>query len=401
MTPLKRLFGDGFRVFFLAAGLFAFVSMGVWEGYQIVQALGGMLELPTAAPPHLWHAHEMIFGYGSAALAGFLLTAVPSWTGAKSAPHRFIAVVAGLWLAGRLAVWTSGHLPPALVAALDLAFVPVLAANLLTQLIRRPKPQQMIILAILTAFWIANLMVHLEWVGLTADTAWAGLRAGLLTLGAMIMVLGGRVTPGFTKNAMVQSGRETGLPRNPMPLAALAIAAALTQPVGYLLGAPEPWLAPFALVAGTAGFVRVALWRGLWTRDKPILWTLHLSYALNALGFLTLGLAQLGLTSDLAALHLLGIGGVGGMTLAIMSRATLGHTGRALVAPRPVALAYALIPLAALVRFAGAELPAAHTAAILVAGALWLLAFGLFTVSMWPVFWGPRAARRTAGAAPT
>jgi uncharacterized protein involved in response to NO len=401
MTPLKRLFGDGFRVFFLAAGLFAFVSMGIWEGYQILQALGGMLDLPTAAPPHLWHAHEMIFGYGSAALAGFLLTAVPSWTGAKSAPHRFIAVVAGLWLAGRLAVFTSGHLPPALVAVLDLAFVPVLAANLLSQLIKRPKPQQMIILAILTAYWIGNLMVHLEWVGLTADTAWAGLRAGLLTLGAMIMVLGGRVTPGFTKNAMVQSGRETGLPRNPMPLAVLAIAAALTQPLGYLLGAPELWLAPFALVAGTAGLVRVALWRGLWTRGKPILWTLHLSYALNALGFLTLGLAQLGLTSDLAALHLLGIGGVGGMTLAIMSRATLGHTGRALVAPRPVALAYALIPLAALVRFAGAELPAAHTAAILVAGALWLLAFGLFTVALWPVFWGPRAARRPAGAAPT
>ncbi|MFZ1348924.1 MAG: NnrS family protein, partial [Tabrizicola sp.] len=341
MTPLKRLFGNGFRVFFLAAGLFAFVSMGIWEGYQILQALGGMLDLPTAAPPHLWHAHEMIFGYGSAALAGFLLTAVPSWTGAKSAPHRFIAVVAGLWLAGRLAVFTSGHLPPALVAVLDLAFVPVLAANLLSQLIKRPKPQQMIILAILTAYWIGNLMVHLEWVGLTADTAWAGLRAGLLTLGAMIMVLGGRVTPGFTKNAMVQSGREIGLPWNPMPLAALAIAAALTQPLGYLLGAPELWLAPFALVAGTAGLVRVALWRGLWTRGKPILWTLHLSYALNALGFLTLGLAQLGLTSDLAALHLLGIGGVGGMTLAIMSRATLGHTGRALVAPRPVALAYA------------------------------------------------------------
>ena len=401
MTALKRLFGDGFRVFFLAAGLFALLSMAVWEGYLVIQALGGVLDLPTAAPPHLWHAHEMIFGYGSAALAGFLLTAVPSWTGAKSAPHRFIAVVAGLWLAGRLAVFTSGHLPPALVAVLDLAFVPVLAANLLSQLIKRPKPQQMIILAILTAYWIGNLMVHLEWVGLTADTAWAGLRAGLLTLGAMIMVLGGRVTPGFTKNAMVQSGREIGLPWNPMPLAALAIAAALTQPLGYLLGAPELWLAPFALVAGTAGLVRVALWRGLWTRGKPILWTLHLSYALNALGFLTLGLAQLGLTSDLAALHLLGIGGVGGMTLAIMSRATLGHTGRALVAPRPVALAYALIPLAALVRFAGAELPAAHTAAILVAGALWLLAFGLFTVALWPVFWGPRAARRPAGAAPT
>lgn len=401
MTALKRLFGDGFRVFFLAAGLFALVSMAIWEGCQITQARGGMLDLPTAAPPHLWHAHEMIFGYASAAIGGFLLTAVPSWTGMKSAPHRFIAVVAGLWLAGRLAVWFSGHLSPGLVAVLDLAFVPVLAANLLTQLIKRPKPQQMIILAILTAYWIANLMVHLEWTGLTADTAWAGLRAGLLTLGALIMVLGGRVTPGFTRNAMVQSGREHGLPVNPMPLAAVAIAAALTQPLGYLLGAPETWLAPFALIAGAAGLARVALWRGLWTKDRPILWTLHLSYALNALGFLALGLADLGLASEIAALHLLGIGGVGGMTLAIMSRATLGHTGRALVAPRPVALAYALIPLAALIRWLGAEIPALSAPAILIAGALWLTAFGLFTAALWPVFWGPRAARTPAKAAPT
>ncbi|MBN8630457.1 MAG: NnrS family protein [Rhodobacterales bacterium] len=401
MIALKRLFGDGFRVFFLAAGLFAFLSMAVWEGYQIAQALGGTLDLPTAAPPHLWHAHEMIFGYASAALGGFLLTAVPNWTGAKSAPHRFIAVVAGLWLAGRLAVWGSGHLPPVLVAVVDLAFVPVLAANLLTQLIKRPKPQQMILVAILSIYWVANLMVHLEWTGLTGDTAWAGLRAGLVTLGTMIMVLGGRVTPGFTRNAMVQSGRGDRLPVNPMPLAGLAIAAALTQPLGYLLGAPESWLAPFALIAGTAGLARVALWRGLWTKDKPILWTLHLSYALNALGFLTLGFAQLGLTPEIAALHLLGIGGVGGMTVAIMSRATLGHTGRALVAPRPVALAYALIPLSALIRCLGAELPALSIPAILLAGALWLLAFGLYTAALWPVFWGPRKARSPAGAAPS
>lgn len=397
MTTLKRLFGDGFRVFFLAAGLFAMISLAVWELYLTVQAFGGLLDLPTAAPPHLWHAHEMIFGYGSAALGGFFLTAVPNWTGAKSAPQLFIAAVAGLWLAGRLAVWWSGYLPPGLVAVADLAFVPVLAAKLLTQLLKRPKPQQMILLAILTVYWIANLMVHLEWTGLASDTAWAGLRAGLLTLGTMIMVLGGRVIPGFTRNAMVQAGREDRLPVNPMPLAALAIAAALTQPLGYLLGAPATWLAPFALIAGVAGLARVALWRGLWTKDKPILWTLHLSYALNALGFLTLGLADLGVTAEIVALHLLGIGGVGGMTLAIMSRATLGHTGRALVAPRPVALAYALVPLAALARSLGAGIPSLATPAVLTAGALWILAFGLFTTALWPVFWGPRARRSPAG----
>ncbi len=393
MIALKRLFGDGFRVFFLSAGVFAMLSMIVWELYLTIHALGGMVELPTAAPPHLWHAHEMIFGYGAAALGGFFLTAVPNWTGAKSAPHLFIAVVAGLWLAGRLAVWSSGSLPPGLVAIADLAFIPVLILKILIQLIKRPKPQQLIFVVMLSLFWVSNLMVHLEWLGWTSDTLWSGLRAGLLTLSAMIIVLGGRVTPGFTRNAMVQSGRESHLPRNPMPLAAVAIAAAISQPVGYLIGAPLWIIGPLALVAGMAGLVRVALWRGLWARGKPILWTLHLSYAVNALGFIALGLANLDRGSEVAALHLLGIGGVGGMTLSVMSRAVLGHTGRALIAPGPVALAYALVPLAALARFAGSEFPTLYTPAVLTAGALWCLAFALFVTAMWPVFWGPRQSR--------
>lgn len=393
MTALKRLFGDGFRVFFLSGGLFALLSMLVWEVYLANQALGGMMNLPPAAPPHLWHAHEMIFGYGSAAMGGFFLTAVPNWTGAKGAPHRFIALVAGLWLAGRLAIWQAGALPAGLVALADLAFVPVLALNLAVQLVRRPKPQQLIFLAVLALFWTANLMVHLEWMGLTQDTLWSGLRAGLLTLAALIMILGGRVTPGFTRNAMVQSGREDHLPRNPMPLAAVAIAAALALPLGYLLGLPDWLVAPLALVAGSAGLWRVSLWRGLWTRSRPILWTLHLSYALNAAGLVVLGLASLGLGSEIAALHLIGIGGVGGMTLAMMSRASLGHTGRPLVAPFPVALAYGLVPLAALARLIGSEVPALYTPAVLIAGALWLMAFALFTLAMWSVFWSPRLPR--------
>jgi uncharacterized protein involved in response to NO len=400
MTALKRLFGDGFRVFFLAALLFAMLSMAIWIGYLAVQAAGGVMDLPTGVPPHLWHAHEMIYGYGAAVLGGFFLTAVPSWTGARAAPHLFIAGVAGLWLAGRIAVWASGSLPGGFVAVADLAFVPVLAAKVLTQLLKKPKPQQMILLATLTLFWIGNLMVHLEWMGLTGDTVWAGLRVGLLTLCAMIMVLGGRVTPGFTRNAMVQSGRLTGLPRNPMPLAGLAIGAALTQPVGLMLGAPDWVLGPLAVLAGVAGLVRVALWSGLWARDKPILWTLHLSYTVNAAGFLAYGLAGMGIGSEVAALHLLGIGGVGGMTVAMMSRAILGHSGRALVAPGPVVLAYALVPLAALSRIVGALVDGLYYPGVLTAGALWLIAFALFTAALWPAMTGPRAPRRNAKAAP-
>lgn len=401
MTALKRLFGDGFRVFFLSAGVFAILAMLVWELYLTIQATGGLMDLPTAAPPHLWHAHEMIFGYGAATLGGFFLTAVPNWTGGKSAPHRFIILASTLWLAGRLAVLWSAHLPPGLVALADLAFIPVLSLNIVTQLIRSPKPQQMIFLLLLALFWTGNLMVHLEWLGWTGDTVWVGLRAGLLTLGTMIMVLGGRVTPGFTRNAMVQSGRETRLPRNPTPLAGLSVISALGLTVGYLLALPPLLLGPIALLAGGAGLVRVALWQGFWTRGRPILWTLHLSYGVNAAGFVALGLANLDLTSEISALHLLGIGGVGGMTLAMMTRASLGHTGRALVAPGPVALAYALVPLAALARFAGSAFPSLHTPAVLTAGALWLLAFALFTITYWPVFWAARLPRAPAGRPPS
>lgn len=399
MTALKRLFGDGFRVFFLAAGLFAVLSVAVWAAWLALQQTGAAPEWPTATAPHLWHAHEMIFGYGAAALGGFFLTAVPNWTGARAAPHLFIAGVAALWLLGRVAVWSSGYVPAGLVAAVDLAFVPVLAAKLLRQMLKRPKPQQLILLAMLALFWTANLLVHLEWMGITQDSLWAGLRAGLLTLGAMIIVLGGRVTPGFTRNAMVQSGRETGLPWNPMPLAAISIAAAVALPIGHLIGVPLAWLAPVALLAGVAGVIRVVLWRGFWARNKPILWALHVSYAVNAAGFLAYGLAGLGIGSEIGALHILGIGGVGGMTVAVMSRATLGHTGHALVAPFPVAVAYALVPLAALVRLVGASVPDLALPSLLIAAALWCLAFTLFTTALWPVFLGPRKARGAKGPA--
>ncbi|WP_335423063.1 NnrS family protein [Gemmobacter denitrificans] len=399
MTAIERLYSEGFRVFFLSAGLYAVIAMGVWEAWLAVQAAGGSLNLPAAPAPHLWHAHEMIFGYSGAALAGFFLTAVPNWTGAKGAPRRYIAAVWSIWLAGRLAVWMSGHISPIAVAATDLAFAPFLGAQILGQLIRKPKPQQMIFLVLIAAFWIANLMVHLEWLGRT-DTEWAGLRMGLVTLCCMIMVLGGRVTPGFTRNAMVQSGRETHLPVNSIALAAVSIAAAMALPMTYLVCLPDHIIGAVAVVAGVAGLIRVALWKGVWTLGKPILWTLHLSYTMNAIGLLLLGLANLGLGTEIAALHVLGIGAVGGMTLSVMSRASLGHTGRPLIASRRVALAYALVPLAALTRFLGTASPGLHDPAVLIAGVLWIAAFALYLVDLWHVWWGPRVPRAPVGSPP-
>lgn len=388
MTALVRLFGEGFRAFFLAAGLFAQLAVGLWTLSLILP-----VPLPEALPPAEWHAHELIFGYGGAALGGFFLTAVPNWTGAKAARHRFIAVAVALWLAGRLAVWFAGALPLPLAAAVDLAFLPLLAAKIATQLVQRPKPQNVMFLGLIALIWTANIFVHLEWIGITAATARPGLYAGLYGLVAMIAVLGGRVVPAFTRNAMTRAGRETALPRSFAPLDAVAIALAIALPVATLAQAPGRVVGVVAAAAGAGQLARLAFWRSGFTLGQPILWALHLSFALIGLGLVLTGLAGFGLGSPVGALHVLAIGGVGGMTLAVMSRASLGHSGRPLVAPAPVALAYGLLPLAALLRWAAAAFAAVALPATLAAGVVWSAVFLLYLVALWPAFWGPRLAR--------
>jgi uncharacterized protein involved in response to NO len=294
----------------------------------------------------------------------------------------------------------SATLPPLLVAVLDLSFLPLLAAKIAAQLIQRPKPAQLILLLALVLFWLANLAVHLETLGVLPNGIQNGLRAGLMTLAAFIVILGGRVTPGFTRNAMVAAGRLDGHPQNPPALALSAITPALALIPALLLGLPAVIPAVLALFAGAAALLRVGLWRGLWAKSRPILWALHLSYALNAAGLLAYGLACLNIGSDIAALHLLAVGGVGGMTLAMLSRASLGHAGRPLLAPKPVALAYALLPLAAALRFAASTWPALYSVGTLTAAALWLLAFILATAALLPVWLLPRPPRAPAGDPP-
>ena len=387
---VTRILGEGFRVFFLSAGLYGLFVGVVW---------GLWLAVPYMAPdygmtPSMWHAHEMIFGYATAALGGFFLTAVPNWTGAPEAQARFITLAAGLWLAGRMAMWFSGMLPPVLVAVIDLAFVPILAAKIATQLIRRPKPQNMVFLLLLSLIWVANLLTHLEWMGITADTLQSGLRAGLLALCAMIAILGGRITPAFTRNAMKRAGVPE--PDWPVSVAALdkaGMVLALILPLGALVLGAGPVVGVMALALGVVQIFRMARWRARWAARQPILLALHLGLGMLALGLILWGLAVLGMGNEVAALHVLGIGCVGGMTLAVMSRAALGHSGRALVAPAPMVVAYGLMAVAALSRWIGAELNAGYMVAMLLSDGLWVCAFALYLISMWPALTGPRAAR--------
>lgn len=400
MSPfrgMQTLLGEGLRIFFLAAALYAVFAMAVWEGWLgIVAATGEAPDLPFAPPPVLWHAHEMIFGYACAVLGGFFLTAVPSWTGEKSARAALLTILAVLWLAGRLAVWWSGALDPVLVAVADLAFLPVLAAKIAMQLARRPKPQNVMLLGLITMIWSGNLIVHLDWVGIWPGMAASGLRLGLLTIAATIAVIGGRVIPAFTRNAMRQAGRVTGLPQSHGKLDMAGIALAILVALFVAAGADDRLITAVALMAGAAQAARLAGWRSGGTLGQPILWSLHLAFTMLTLGYFALAAAMAGWIDEVAALHLLGIGAIGGMTMAMMTRAALGHTGRPLVAGRPIAWAYVLIALAALVRFAGAEAaPGWYDWAVLVSGALWILAFTLFIAVYWPILTRPRQKAAT------
>ncbi len=391
-TFFARLLGEGFRVFFLMAGLYGLVAMLAWEGWLDTGALG---PVAPAVVPSFWHAHEMIFGYATAAMGGFFLTAVPNWTGAPAARHVFIGTAAAIWLAGRVAMWFAGDVSPLVIAVIDLAFLPVLGIKIASQLIRRPKPQNMMFLGLLALIWTGNLMVHLQWLGVTSDSIQAGLRGGLLGLISMITVLGGRVTPAFTRNAMNRAGaRPEEFPFSRRPVEVTAIGGTILLTILILFAAPGIVLGPVAVIAGLAQLVRLTGWRTRWALGQPILWSLHLAMGMLGLGEILLGLAHLGLGDEVAALHILGIGAVGGMTIAVMSRASLGHSGRPLVAPRPMVWGYVLMALAAVVRWSAPVLFSdSYIPVLLLSGALWIAAFVLFLIAIGPALTGPRVQR--------
>ncbi len=394
---ISTLFSEGFRVFFLSAAIYAILAIVIWLGWLAVHAAGGAFTyVPFAPPPSQWHAHEMIFGYGAAVVAGFFLTAVPSWTGSAPSRSTYVTTLAIIWFTGRMMMLLSSEIPALLVMAVDVIFVPILGFNVLANLLKRPKPQNMLFMLLLGMLTASNLMVHFEWGGLTTDTAPAGLRLGLLTLASMIAVLGGRVTPGFTRNAMTRSGIETGLPVSHRTFDLVGIASAILLAVLVAFETPDPVLAIAALIAALANAARLAGWRTRAILDQPILWSLHLGFAMLVAGYTALAFAWAGFgISETAALHLISIGAVGGMTLAVMTRAALGHTGRPLVVAGPIAFAYVLMALAALVRSIAITLaPDYYFTVMFVSGGLWIAVFIIFIAIYAPIVTGTRIDAR-------
>jgi uncharacterized protein involved in response to NO len=385
----------GLRPFFLAAGAWACLAMGLWLG-----VLSGLPQPPTHFAPSVWHAHEMIFGYAAAAIAGFVLTAVPNWTGR---PPRRGPVLAGLfvlWLAGRGAVAFSAVIGPFPAALIDCAFLAVLAGLLAADILRAGNRRNLVIVLALLLLFSANLAVHLgeglSGGGTSGGQGAFGLRLGLAVIVLLITVVGGRITPAFTGNWLKRKG-ETAPPAPAGRIDGLALAAGALALAAWSVLPGHAASALLLVLAGILHGLRLARWRGLATLSEPLVWILHLGYAWVALGLLGLGLAHwLPVPGPGAALHVLAAGAVGTMTMAVMTRATLGHTGRALAAGPGTLRAYLLVIAAAAARVGAGFAGGLEGAMTMAAGGLWVAGFGLFVILYGPMHLGPAAAGEDA-----
>ncbi len=376
---MTALFSYGFRPFFLLAGVHAVIAMAIW-----LAALHGMPWEIAWLRPNQWHAHEMIFGFVAAALAGFLLTAVASWTGQRGFAGPPLMVLVAVWLGGRIAMAPGLDVPQSLAAAIDLAFLPTVAIAITPSLIRAGNVRNFPLVAFLVLLFAANLLFHAPDLSTRLDIHGPTLAVDTILL--MVVLVDGRIVPAFSGNALRTRHPDARVaPFGWVDRAALAAAAAvlvvdLVTPDGRLAGI-------VALVACVLHAWRLLRWRGWLTRDMPIAWVLHVAYAWIPVG---LGLKGLWLLWQLEAgagwLHALTAGAYATMILAVMTRAALGHTGRPLVAAKPIVIAYLLLTLAAVIRVFGPVVaPTMPQATWTVAGSLWIVAFALYCAVYAPI----------------
>ncbi len=377
----------GYRLLFGAGALWAVVVVILWVG-----ALDGRWSLPTAMTPLAWHQHEMLFGYLGAVIGGFVSAAIPNWTGRPTVAGWRVAAVVGLWLAARLAILFSATVPQLVGAVLDVTYPFLLFAYAAREIVasgNRNKP----ILVILFLFAIACALDHAAMMGALADPA-IGMRTGFALILLLISLIGGRITPAFTRNWLMRQGSSEGLPTLPDRFDMAVIAATALALAVWVAGPANAIAAGLLIAAGALQFVRLVRWAGMKALSDPLVFVLHLSYAWLPTGFVLLGCTMLHpLLPVSSAVHALGAGAMGAMTLAVMTRATRGHTGRPLEADRATVLIYILVHSGALLRVIAPLLPFDYMRVIAVAGGLWAAAFLLFFL-----LYVPMAVRPAPGA---
>lgn len=370
--PRPAIWTQGFRPFFLATALWAICATALW-----IALLTTGLALPSRFDPLTWHIHEMLFGFVMAAIGGFLLTAIPNWTKRPPVGGAPLVLLAGFWLLGRIVCLTSALMPAWLSIVADLAFPATLLVVAACEIVAGRNWRNLPMVLPTALLGAANLLMHLEANGV-AVSAGLGWRLGLATTIVLISMIAGRIVPTFTRNWLKKrSTRELPPANGWIDRGALGLLHA-----GLIGWAALPDFAPIGallLFAAALNCARLHRWRGGATTAEPLLFILHMGYAWMVAGAALLGLSMLGWdVPQTAALHTLTVGAFGTMILAVMTRATLGHTGRTLSANRATVAIYVSITLAALLRLAAAFGLGPFMPILVAAGCLWIVAFGLF-----------------------
>lgn len=366
------LFALGFRPFYLLAATLAVLFVPLW-----IALLAGGLSLPAGISPLLWHGHEMVFGFACAVIVGFLLTAAKNWTGLETPSGWPLAALAGVWLAGRIALLS---LPPVAGALIDLAFLPLAALVVGRVLVRAGSRRNYFVLLILALLTLANALSHAGSQGWVQLSPLLGLHLAIALIATLCTVIAGRIVPSFTANALkISFWRHARVDQ-------LAIASTLASLLLWAFEAPAMWLSPLALLAALSQAVRCWGWRPGRTLSTPLLWILHVSH-----GWLIVALLLLAAGLQQAAVHLLTVGLIAGLILGMITRTALGHTGRLLKAGRIETACYLLLQLALLARVLPALLwPAAYMPGLHLSATAWALCFALYLWKYAPMLWHPR-----------
>jgi uncharacterized protein involved in response to NO len=364
------VFQKGFRPFFLFGGIWA-VCLVPWWAFTYQQPMTGEPGLESIS----WHSHEMIFGFTMAIIAGFLLTAVENWTSRPTARGPFLALLVGLWMIGRMV--GLGGAAAAIAGLADLLFLPVLTVAIAIPLFLAQSKRNYFLLSILPLLWLCDLHLHLRTSGLLPQSF---LRTDLVAVDLIVVVLviiTGRIVPLFTRNALADESIR--------PVPGLSVAAIISVIVVALIEVAAPGGYVMAVAASVAGLLvlgRSVHWGFQKTLGKPILWVLHLGHAWIWLGLLLKAASAAGMPiQSSVATHALTAGAIGTLTLGMMARVTLGHTGRPLQVSPTMTIAFVAISASALLRVFGPWLRADLTRTALISSAtLWSLAFALYVL---------------------
>jgi uncharacterized protein involved in response to NO len=372
------LFALGFRPLYLLAALFAALGVPIW-----MAQFAGLMPGPAVLPAMLWHGHEMVYGFAIAVIAGFLFTAGQAWTGLPTPKGAKLAAICLLWVAARIANYAA---PPLLAMSLDAAFLLAVMAPLASVLWRSGNTRNLFVLAVLTAFLVANSLFHLSLPGRLPFDPLVPLHFAIFAIVMLESVIGGRVVPMFTANAVpgVRQWRNEQLDA----LAIGSTGAALLLVVG---SAGAGLTAAVCAIAAALQAARLLGWNPWATRRNPLLWILHLSYAWIPVGLLLLAFAALGKLPQSAGLHALTIGSMGGLIIGMITRTALGHTGRMLVAGRSETAMFVLVQLAVVLRLAPVLIPDLPWLPLVsLASLCWSAAFVLYLVVYTPRLIAPR-----------